>query len=83
MGLRMIKYENVGVKCSAQHLTPCRDSTNDNRYCGASQVALVVENSPANAGDVRVVGLISGLGRTPGGGHGYPLQYSCMQNPMD
>ena len=82
-GLRMIKSENVGVKCSAQHPTPCRDSTNDNHYRGASQVAPVAENSPANAGDVRVVGLISGSGRTPGGGYGYPLQYSCVQNPMD
>ena len=49
----------------------------------ASQVVLVVKNPPANAGDMRVVGLISGLGRSPGGGHGNPLQYSCLENPMD
>ena len=47
----------------------------------ASQVAL--KNSPANAGDTRGVGSIPGLGRSPGGGHGNPLQYSCLQNPMD
>ena len=49
----------------------------------ASQVVLVVKNRPANAGDVREVGLILGSGRSPGGGHGNPLQYSCLENPMD
>ena len=49
----------------------------------ASQVALVVKNLPANAGDVRDVGSIPGLGRFPGGGHGNPPQYSCLENPMD
>ena len=48
-----------------------------------SQVALVVKNPPANAGDVRDTGLIPGSGRSPGGGHGNPLQYSCLENPMD
>ena len=47
----------------------------------ASQVALVVKNPPANAGDVRDLGSIPGLGRPPGGGHGNPLQYSCLENP--
>ena len=46
-------------------------------------MALVVKNPPANAGDVRDVGLIPGLGRSPGGGHGNPLQYSSLENPMD
>ena len=49
----------------------------------ASQVALVVKNLPGNAGDVRDAGLISGSGRSPGGGHGNPHQYSCLENPMD
>ena len=49
----------------------------------ASQVALVVKNPPANAGDIRDVGSIPGLGRSPGEGHGNPLQYSCLENPMD
>ena len=48
-----------------------------------SQVALVVKDLPANAGDLRDIGLIPGLGRSPGGGHGNPLQYSCLENPMD
>ena len=46
-------------------------------------VALVVKNLPANTGDVREVGLISGLGRSPGEKHGNPVQYSCLENPMD
>ena len=49
----------------------------------ASHVALVVKNPPANAGDIRDVDSIPGLGRSPGGGHGNPLQYSCQENPMD
>ena len=49
----------------------------------ASQVALVVKNSPANAGDVRDMGLIPGSGRSPGGGRGSPLHYSCLENPVD
>ena len=44
---------------------------------------LVVKNPPASAGDVRYLGSIPGLGRSPGGGHGNPLQYSCLENPMD
>ena len=49
----------------------------------ASQVALVVKNLTGNSGDVRDVGLIPGWGRSPGEGHGNPLQYSCLENPMD
>ena len=43
----------------------------------------MVKNPPANAGDTGDVGSIPGLGRSPGGGHGNPLQYSCLENPMD
>ena len=50
---------------------------------GASQVALVVKNLPANVGDIKDVGSIPGLERSPGGGHGNPFQYSCLENPMD
>ena len=46
-------------------------------------VALVVKNPPASAGDIRAVGSIPGLERSSGGGHGNPLQYSCLENPMD
>ena len=46
-------------------------------------MALAVKNLPASTGDIRDVGSIPGLERSPGGGHGYPLQYSCMENSMD
>ena len=49
----------------------------------ASQAALVVTIPPAKAEEVREAGLIPGLGRSPGGGHGNSLQYSCLENPMD
>ena len=50
---------------------------------GPSKVMLVVKNPPDSAGDVRAAGLISVLGRSPGGGNGNPLQYSHLENPMD
>ena len=53
------------------------------RKAQASQVALVVKNLPATAGDLRDVGSVPGLGRSPGEGHVNPLQYSCLENPMD
>ena len=46
-------------------------------------MVLEVKNLPATTGDVRDASLIPGLGRSPGGGHGYPLQYSYLENPMD
>ena len=49
----------------------------------ASQVALVVKKLPANAGDIRDPDLIPGSGRSPGEAHGNPLQYSCLEKPMD
>ena len=48
-----------------------------------SLVALVVKTLPANAGDLRDVGLIPGLERSPGEENGNPLQYSCLENPME
>ena len=46
-------------------------------------MALVVKYPPANAGDIKDAGLIPELGRSPGGGDGDPLQFSCLENPMD
>ena len=43
----------------------------------------MVKNPLGNAGDIRDSGSILGWGRSPGGGHGNPLQYSCLENPMD
>ena len=44
---------------------------------------LVVKDPTADVGDVRDVGSVPGLGRSPEEGHGNPLQYSCLENPMD
>ena len=49
----------------------------------SSQLVLVVNNPPANAGDIRDIGSIPGWGRSPGGGHDNTLQCSCLENPMD
>ena len=50
---------------------------------GLPRVVLVVKNPPANEGDPGDLDSIPGSGRSPGGGHGNPLQYSCLENPMD
>ena len=49
---------------------------------GASLVVLVVKNPSDNVGDIRDDSSIPGLGRSPGGGHGNPFQYSCLENPI-
>ena len=54
-----------------------------NAHVWTSQVVLLIQNLPANAGDIRDAGSIPGLGRSPGRGHGNPLQYSFLENPMD
>ena len=60
-------------------------SLNNNHFIlsWATQVVLVVQNLPANAGDARDMGLIPGLGIFSGEGNGNTLQYSCLENPMD
>ena len=50
---------------------------------GASQMALVIKNPPADAGDKGDAGSMPGSGRSPGGGHGNPLQYSCLEKSMN
>ena len=52
-------------------------------YLGFLGGTLVVKNLNANAGDAGNKGLIPGAGKSPGGGHGSPLQYSCLENPID
>ena len=49
----------------------------------AFQVALMIKNLPPSVGDIRDTGSIPGSGRSPGGGHHNPLQYSCLENPID
>ena len=43
----------------------------------------MIKNLPARAGDIRDAGSVPGSGRSPGGGNSNPLQYSCLENPMD
>ena len=50
---------------------------------GLPRFLLVVKSLPVNTGDFRDAGLIPGLGKSPGGEHSNPLQYSCVENPMD
>ena len=52
-------------------------------YCWVSQVVLVVKNPPASVGEGKRCRFIPGSGKFPGGGHGNPLQHSCLENPMD
>ena len=75
--LSRVYYHNQLCQTSAQYLAS--HLTN----LGLSQVALMVRNLPANAGDIRDTGLIPELGRSPGEGNDNPLQYSCLENPMD
>ena len=55
--------------------------TRANAWGKTSQVVLVIKNLPANTGDIRDMDTIPGSGRSPGAGHGNPLQYSCLENP--
>ena len=59
------------------------DKTGMYMCMGVSQVALVVRNPPANAGELRVAGSTPGSRRSPEGGNANPLQYSCLESPMD
>ena len=59
-------------------LTELDDGLNVGRERKPLQFGSVVKNPPANTGDIREVGSIPVLERSPGGGHGYPLQYSCL-----
>ena len=85
----MHSYSNYLSYYGALYLTtPINVSFRQNNKCTpkdvqVSQVMLEVKNPPANAGDERDMGLILGLGRSPGGGNGNPLQYSCLEIPMD
>ena len=78
-------FSVLEIKWSSERYFPSRWSpstkidTIGTYFWWASQVALVVMNSPANAWDLRNLG----LGRYAGGGHSHPLQFSCLENPMD
>ena len=75
-------YQDKVQKALLQEDRPGIKMGKDNTQ-GVSQMVLVVKNSLANAEDIKDMGSVPGLGRSPGGGHGNPLQYSCLENPMD
>ena len=75
----MVEFQQ-SLKGSAGEGQPRQEKVLSKGLHGAFQVVPVVKNPPTNAGDIRDVGLISGA---PGGGHGNPLQYSCLENPVD
>ena len=82
--IRIIKKLNkLGRKVHEYSDKFNKDLGNIKKNQRASQVELVVKNPSASAGGVRDVGLIPGSGRSPGRGHGNPLQYSRLENPTD
>ena len=87
---QQVKYMGYIINPGSRQLFPNRKQTilslgtpRIKRHLWASQVVLVVRNPPARAGDIRDLCSIPGLGRSPGGGHGNPLQCSCLEHPMD
>ena len=83
-GKSMYYYLYLYIECIYMHVyVNVLYTTYVCTYVWASQVVLVVKNLLANARDIRDMGLIPGLGRSPGGEQGHPLQYSCLENPMD
>ena len=75
MGYSHMGLQRVGYNLATKPPPPS--------FLWTSQLALVVKNPPANAGDARDMGSIPGSGRSPGEGHGNSIQYSCLENPMD
>ena len=67
----------------AQSRTRLKQLSNSSSSSRASQVVIVVKNLPAHTGDIRDTASIPGLRRSLGEGHGNPLHYSCLENPMD
>ena len=84
----LLKLMSIESVMPSNHLILChplllRPKLTYNQISSMIFPGAVVRNPPANAGDARDAGLIPGSGRCPGEGNGYPLQYSCLENPMD
>ena len=80
---RVEKESDMNLNHTFKTLIPFIKILQPEHWNQASQGALVVKNLPANAGAMRDTGSIPGSGRSPGGGHGSPLQYSSLEHPMD
>ena len=81
--IKIIVLISYSVKPHLAHWVVLRTKVKLTFEAQASQVALVVKNLPASAGDISDTGLIPGSGRSPGAGHGNPPQYFCLENPTD
>ena len=79
----MVQSRDSGARWDSDFSSTTSQVALPRRYLMGTQMLLVVMNPPAGAGDARDVGSIPGLGRSPGEGNGNPLQYSCLENPMD
>ena len=78
------QWSLMGCRLGVAHSqTQLKHLSSSMSVLGASQVALLVKNLPASAGEIRDVSSIPGSRRSRGGGDGNPLQYSCLENPMD
>ena len=73
----------MNFSCSSPDWVGCPSYTQSYSTFEAFQVAQWVKNPPANAGDTGNSSSIPGLERSPGGGYDNPLQYCCLENPMD
>ena len=76
-------WQRGPVEPSQPFKVPSKTAAGPHRSTSASQMAPVVKNLPASAGDTRDSDSIPGSGRSPGGGQGDTLQYFCLENPMD
>ena len=82
--LHEVTWPQKPTKKSEGNLVMCQEGGTTRHITRLpSQVVLVVKNPPVNAEDTRDEGSVPGSGRSPGGRHGNPLQYSCLENPMD
>ena len=73
----------IKPRCDADYWMDGEPRHSDSGRHLSQEVVLVVKNPPANSGYIRDVGSVPGSGRSPGGGHGNPLQYSCQGNPTE
>ena len=79
LGWSNVQHDKTKIICQSYS----RNNLHFGQHCKTSQVALVVKNLPSDARESRDTDSIPELGRSPGVKHGNPLQYSCLENPMD
>ena len=84
LGKKGTNLSNLGKECFGWYEVKDKKNCTQVLYSqGLPRVALVVKNLPANAADIKDMSSVPVSGRSPGEGNGNPLQYSCLENPMD